>query len=453
MAEKLSDEVINCVRNAWKTLAESTQKDEETGELHWVDVEREGGFLKDVDALNAFMEPYLLAPASFVDPPLDAPAVQSHMERLLQGIQEPRKGDSGVSYRGFTSEPYPYFNMEVDLVDSAASVLRLIANYLRLVDVRAEVLPKEVPREFTRLMESATVNAVEFLLEAKVEDRKECRWQGIQRETDPPGKFANLFFTNVAALALHNVQTCEQMKRWIGSDRSEKVATALRKVPEWVAGLYDPGRMSFGLDPSKGTILPICVVYAVELIYKLSPKEINASHREICKNAVIAQAQLMKDTKAAAGLQVDFFHRIPAQTGRGDSAYDDRRYIGSFLSIFSLMKSAEPDIVEDEFVAACEALYQGVTDEWIDENTNMWDDGRPLICFSLDAMVGLVEYGLGGRVEELRVRGDVLRKAVVDALGDKEVVKLVTEKVMENIARRPEREMIRQLSRSSAKRP
>src|ERR1051326_8495711 len=157
----------------------------------------------------------------------------------------------------------------------------------------------------------------------------------------------------------------------------------------------------------------------------------------------------MTDLSKASALQRDFFHSLPMPTGPGSSStfYDDRRYIGAFLSLFALAKAEDPDIVDDEaFHQACEVLFKGVSDEWIDEPSNLWDDGRPLICFTQDALLGLVKYGLEGKEDTVTLGESDLRFAIRDTLKSEEVVEAIFNVLLAKARTRKDKELTGKIS-------
>ena len=84
MAERrLDKQTMDVVKKGWNSLLQRYQKDNQSGEFHWTDNEGDVGFLKDVDAMNALIEPFLLSPSSFVDPPLDLNEIAKRLEKLL----------------------------------------------------------------------------------------------------------------------------------------------------------------------------------------------------------------------------------------------------------------------------------------------------------------------------------------------------------------------------------
>ncbi len=76
--------------------------------------ESDYGLLKDVDAMNTLTSPYLLAPTSFVDPPLS----QDEIERQTLLLLEQFSRATYERFYGFAADPYPYVKIHVD--DSAA---------------------------------------------------------------------------------------------------------------------------------------------------------------------------------------------------------------------------------------------------------------------------------------------------------------------------------------------
>jgi hypothetical protein len=446
MAERqLDKQTKNVVQTAWNSLLQRYQKDSVTNEYHWTDNEGDVGFLKDVDALNALVEPFLLSPSSFVDPPLKLEELAARFENLLQQTHtetntEEGEGEILHSYLGFSAAPYPYIQLEIDFVDSAAAVLRLVCNVAKLFNVQKQTLPKPLEKRMT----SVAISAVDFLLNSRIEDRAGVRWSAFSKQVSTAGKYANLFFTNYAALALHNTLETPSVKNWIGQ-RREQIESALRKVITWVAAQYDPATNGFWMDESRTQIQTMGVLYALEVLYTITeslPEEL----RENSARALTAVVEKMTETAEASALQRDFFHSLPLPSGPGLTFYDDRRYIGAFLSLFTLAKERDPNIVGDAFIQAGNVLFLGVSDEWIDEPTRLWDDGRPLICFSQDALIGLVNYAVEGKVDTINLGEFDLRFAIRDTLKSDEVVDAIFTILLEKARNRKDKELSSKLN-------
>jgi hypothetical protein len=159
----------------------------------------------------------------------------------------------------------------------------------------------------------------------------------------------------------------------------------------------------------------------------------------------------MTELANASSLQRDFFHSLPLPSGPGITFYDDRKYIGAFLSLLTLAKAKDPNIVGDAFIQAGSVLFAGVSEEWIDEPTRLWDDGRPLICFSQDALLGLVNYFLEGKVDTVNLGEYDLRFAIRDTLKSDEVVDAVFNVLLEKARGRKERELSRTINAAGSK--
>lgn len=378
----------------WNGLLQRYQKDNLGDEYHWTDNEGDVGFLKDVDAMNALVEPFLLSPDSFVNPPLELEDVATRLETLLQKIHvlSEKVDENNLrkdSYVGFSAAPYPYFQVEVDFVDSAASVLRLLCNVDELFDRQQQLIPKSLEN----LMRRVTSLAVNFLLAARIEDDSGTRWSGFSTKVERAEQFANLFFTNCAALALHKALHSPRVKGWIAKEQKH-IESTLSKVTTWIALQYDSATNGFWMDEARTQTQTMGVLYALEVLYTIEDA-LPETLRENCAKALMAVVEKMTELAKASALQTDFFHTLPLPGGeQGAIFYDDRRYIGAFLSLFTLAKSRDRRISSDALVHARDVLFQGVSHEWIDEPSNLWDDGRPLICFSQDALLGLVNYTL-----------------------------------------------------------
>ena len=433
MAERrLDKQTMDVVKKGWNSLLQRYQKDNLSGEFHWTDNEGDVGFLKDVDAMNALIEPFLLSPSSFVDPPLDLNEIAKRLEKLLNEVRPYSNSDeennSAINgYRGFSAAPYPYIQLEIDFVDSASAVLRLLCNVAKLFSQ----LKQSIPAALEKRMANVAASAVNFLLEARLEDRSGVRWSGFSKQVDTAGKFANLFFTNCAALALHRSLDSPGVKNWIVPQR-EQVESTLRKVIQWVSKQYDPATNGFWMDEARTQTQTMGVLYALEVLYTVADA-LSEELRADCAKALTAVVEKMSDQPQASSLQRDFFHSLPLPTGPGITFYDDRKYIGGFLSLLTLARAKDANIMSDAFARAGDVLFSGVIEDWIDEPTSLWDDGRPLICFSQDAMVGLVNYALEGKVDTLNLTEFELRSAIIKMLKSDEVVDEVFNGLLEKI--------------------
>jgi len=134
MAERLDRPTMEVVRRAWSSILQSYKQDAGSDDCHFTDNEADTGFLKDIDAINALIEPFVLAPTSFVDPPLTLDNLEAMVRALLCQVKTRDEADKVTPnyYRGFSATPYTYFQAEIDFVDSAASVLRLNTNIVSL---------------------------------------------------------------------------------------------------------------------------------------------------------------------------------------------------------------------------------------------------------------------------------------------------------------------------------
>lgn len=450
MAERrLDKQTMDVVKRAWASLLQRYQKDSRSDEYHWTDNEGDVGFLKDVDAMNALLEPFLLSPSSFVDPPLKLEDVASRLEVLLQEIHSPPDsagGDKGRDlYLGFSAAPYPYIQLEIDFVDSASGVLRLLGNVAKLFTLQKQHIPTSLENRMTEV----TRLAVDYLLKARIEDRSGVRWSGFSKQVDTAGKFANLFFTNCAALALHNALDTPGVKNWVAQQR-EQIESVLSKVTNWVASQYDPATNGFWMDEARTQTQTMGVLYALEVLYTVA-ESLSEELRANCAKALTAVVEKMTELANASSLQRDFFHSLPLPSGPGITFYDDRKYIGAFLSLLTLAKAKDPNIVGDAFIQAGSVLFAGVSEEWIDEPTRLWDDGRPLICFSQDALLGLVNYFLEGKVDTVNLGEYDLRFAIRDTLKSDEVVDAVFNVLLEKARGRKERELSRTINAAGSK--
>lgn len=436
----LDEQTRKTILAAWDSLIARRQKDSGTNEQHWTDSEVDIGFLKDIDCMNALIEPFLLCPTAFVDPRLSMEEIEAELQRLLLQRESLARQHSDQGFRGFSAKPYPFVDVVVDYVDSAASLLRLVCNVVELFDFRKHTIGKELQER----AKTAVHAGVDFLLSAKVDDPQGVRWQAVEKITDPEGKFANLFFTNTASLSLRRVLTIPLVRKWLSDEQTRAADQALRHVVTWVKGQYDPGTKGFWMDADKTINQVVGVSYALELVYTLF-EQVPDDYRSICSEALRSALSRMLDVDKTAELQRDFFHLVPLAGVQSVAFYDDRRYIGSFLSLLVLAKSKQKEVVDDSFVKAGQILFQGVGGEWIDGPTRLWDDGRPLICYSLDAMVGLVRYSLEGDVGLISLRQGDLRIAIREALNSPELVDVLFDCLVDRVQRHSKAAMLEDL--------
>jgi hypothetical protein len=452
MPNKLDPATAEIVSSAWMSLIDRATKHEDDRPWDWTDHEQDIGYLKNVDALLALIEPYLLSPASFAQPGLPAKDIYTQAQRIFRRIDDPRsisgkdsksQSESDPEWSGFSSSPYPYIELqEVDYVDAAAGVLNLVCAVSDLAELEGKA-----PSELQDLLNSTAIRCVEFLLSARVDDRNGVRWQGIRKETEPPGKYATLFFTKLAALALHRVVENTRLGDVLGKKRVDTVHMLLPDVCKWVMAQYEPSRSTFYMDAGKTSSFPIGVLYALEILYTLK-KPIPEVWRPSCASALHEVTKKMSSVKEASALQMDIFHILPLPGMSGTASYDDRGYIGAFLSLFALAKEEDNEVVTDDFVSAGEMLLAGVGDEWIDDPSHLWDDGRPLICYTRDAMLGLVNHALEGFVPKLTLREDEIRLAIREALASSEVVEAVMNTVLLKAQTRVEKSALQGLART-----
>jgi hypothetical protein len=444
---RLDQETQKVVEKAWKSLLHRFREEQPGG--HWTDGEADTGFLKDVDALNALVEPFLMAPSSFADPPLGLVQLAKHLEGLLTNINtessptvDGQDDRHDQVYRGFSASPYPYVQFEIDFVDSASSVLRLICNSVQLFADQKQ----KIPPELEKLLNSVGSTAVDFLLVSCIEDRSGARWPGFMRDAEPGGRkpaegqFTNLFFTNFASLSLHKALNTPGMEKSLGAGRSEKIKALLPKVTAWVAKQYDPGTNNYWMDEGRTSGPVMGVLYALEVLYTFGGS-LTEELRQNAANALAAIMSKMSSTTRASELQTDFFHALPFPGAAGTVSYDDRRYIGAFLGLLALAKKKDGSVVTEDFIRAGDSLFRGVADDWIDDPTNLWDDGRPLICYTLDALVGLIRFVLYGRVDTVNLRENELRAALRDVLASTEVVEAVFSSLVQKARSRKDDEL------------
>jgi hypothetical protein len=434
MPPKLDQDTVGLVTRAWRRLIERAQGRPGPSVWNWTDHEQETGFLKNIDALSALLDPFLLSPASFPDLPLPLPELIDQATALFGSLQPfTPAGDGAAPERnagpvGFSASPYPYVDIEgVDYVDSAASVLHLACGLLDATGITRYKLSDEkekVIRETISL-------SVSFLLESRIEDKNGVRWLGIKPTADSHARYANLFFTRLAALALHRVVESNASSASLDSTQIELVHGILPMVCKWIMGQFDRTKHIFWMDATRALGQPIATLYALEVMYAVQENVEDSVWGDDCRMAMAEITQRMQTVSDAAALQMDVFHTLPLPGLNGGTAfYDDRGYVGAFLTLFALAKSVDSEIITDSFQRASEELARGVAEEWIDEPSGLWDDGRPLICYTRDALVGLVQHGIRGVRPRIILRESDIRSAIRDALTSNDVMDAVSNAVL-----------------------
>lgn len=435
MATKLDPKTTTTVIAAWKSLVSRAKPTPDSEIMDWSDHEQETGFLKNIDALTALVDPFLLSPTSFIEPTLPAATIYRQAELLFDTLDSSysstRKREN-IPFAGFSAAPYPYVDVAgVDYVDSAAAVLNLACAIADLAEVR-----RESSYDAEEAVQRAASSATTFLLDSKIEDKQGVRWLGIRSTADNHSKYANLFFTKLAAISLHRAVNNRRISTKFPPQQIEQIHNIIPAVCKWTMGQFDDRNHFFWMDVSRAMGQPIATLYALEIMYTIMDELVESAWREDCAKALHSLVQRMPSVKDAAALQMDVFHTLPLPGLAGGTAfYDDRGYVGAILSLLATAKSVDPELVTDQFVRAGEELFRGVSDEWIDEPTDLWDDGRPLICYSRDALIGVVRHALEGVVPRLLLREDEIRAAVRDALVSSDVIDAVSAAVLEKARR------------------
>jgi hypothetical protein len=386
----LDQQTRSIVHRAWTALMQMRRPGFARETLSWCDSERDVGFLKDVDGFNTLLEPFLLAPDSLRDLPISDIALEKELSGLLARFE----GGPVLGESLFSSRPYPYVDIPEDFVDSAAATLTLVCNFLRFVKSQKRTVPSHLEDELKKV----ALAGAEFLLESRVEDQSGIRWQAISSKTDPPGKYGNLFFTSIAAQALDLLLETNSVHQWIKNTSLREIERISWDVPLWICKQYDPATRQFWIDASRSLNHVVGTIYALKV---LLPKAAGSpTIREICRESLEQACSKMTDVQKASALQTDFYHSIPLRDWQSVMFYDDRLYIGSFLSVLAITSDHVPELLTSDCLRAGKVLYQGVCHEWVDEVSGLWDDGRPLICFTHDALVGIVSYATHFKVEQ-----------------------------------------------------
>jgi len=431
-------------RFTWSKLLELYQTDQ-TGndELkHWMDNEVEFGAFKDVEALLGFTEPFLYARTSFNRPGIEPDVLFSCLSNIYDYIENTKKAanpDKNDQFMGFDSEPYPRAkNIWVDYIDGAANVLLLsldvleISNFMSVRNNGGDwALSKELKRKMTRIVESA----LKVLMDSVINDQLGARWAAVSGKVGSRNqidirnldRYSNLVSTFYAFRALKRLTENQIIaNEFRGAvNMIGQVRTILPKVIFWVNSLYDRNLGSYWLSNSRDSSPMIGSLYALEIIY--TPYRNNLENNsEVLNNANMVIRRLLQSfqnlDEASSRFQVDVsypYPRIENGKVRGTESYDERRYIGAYLGIMALAKEEDPIIIEAEaekFQKVTSQLASALRSDWIDQATSIWDDGRPLVYYAVDAMLGLLQFYFSGEISTISIREDILRIKIKEYL-------------------------------------
>ena len=427
MAGSVDKRTSTVVRDAWESLVSSR----ESG--HWLDAESDRGFLKDVEAHLALVEPFLMAVRDFVDPPLAVPDLVESVIETLQTVRTVER-DTAIkpgSFNGFSASPYPYVPLDVDYVDSAAAVLDLCRLTLELSAACRHPL---VDSHRVRL-EQVGQTALRFLVASRIEDNEGCRWAAV---FDVEGaRLANMFHTRYAFRAINHALRCEALVAAIDEPARREAKAVLPLVARWTIGQFDRQRAMFYYDADRASMPAIAGIHALDILY--SSEDPSDEQLKYCRAAVAQFLSRCSSLDDAQRMQIDVFARYRLPSLAQAAAYDDRGYVGDLLSVLAKAKQADPEVLSPEFIGAAELLFEALRSEWIDGPTKMWDDGRPLICYTHQALVALVNHSLYGSVEEVTLREDELRAAVRDALDQSNLVDEIVQQIVSQTRARQSR--------------
>lgn len=451
----LDRRISETLTSAWTRLL-AVRTESQDGRPRWIDYERETGLMKDIDAVNCFLEPYLLNPSLVPKPPIEETELQTTIESLLHERDQMRNrlaksaGDKAVESNFFGFYPVPYIQNDIpmDYVDCAGDFLTLACNALDFFSSTR----KELSKSLLGLLKATVKDGVEYLALSAIKDMNGVRWAlGRLTKSGKANEYANLFSTYWAAQGLSRVVRLEPKWKVVDSEALAGAGELLSLIPRWLESQYDTSSRRFWLDEGRSQSVPLAAIYAVRLAL-LCQNPLADGMKDVC-NAALHEILDGKETTEQIGtLQDDFSYRFPNPYGPGSFFYDDRSYIGSLLSIIAEMTSKYPDMVDDELAHAGDRVLEGLssTDDWRDES-GLWDVGRPLICWTREALVGLVSYGLSGQTSPLILRETDFRMAISDALKSRFVIDAIIEEV-KNKQRLTERQSDRDRLRSASTR-
>jgi hypothetical protein len=421
-------------RFTWSKLLE-LYKPCDDGLKHWVDNEVEFGTFKDVEALLGFTEPFLYARTSFNRPGIEPDVLFSCLSNIYDYIENTKNAanhDYNDQFMGFDSEPYPRAKkVWVDYIDGAANVLLLSLDVLEISNFMSEKndggdwdLPEELKRKMTKIVESA----FNVLMDSVISDQLGARWAAVSQKVGSKYKigmetldrYSNLVSTFYAFRALQRLTenpTLASKFRGI-ANRIKQIEPILSKVIFWVNSLYNKDLKSYSLTNSRDSFPMISSLYALEMIYT-HHRNNRENNSEVLNNANIVLKTLLQSfqdlDEASSRFQVDVsypYPRIEYGKVKSTESYDERRYIGAYLGIMALAKEVDPNVIEgkaEKYQKVTSELVSALRSDWIDQGYSIWDDGRPLVYFAVDAMLGLLRFYSSGKIFEITIREDILR--------------------------------------------
>ena len=460
LESKLESKYIGIISDAWRGMRQSCYKErpknakpcgenKETVFRSFKDYEYEFGLLKDVDALNALIEPYLMAKTEFVDPPFEFSEYQQVLTQILNEIKcirrdynSEEKAATGIDkYLGFSASPYPFQDSDYDYVDSASGILRLMCNALQLAEFEHTFnRDRKFLDDLKQPIIDTALEAIDFLISSAIMDGKGARWTNLDVNkirgelSEGYKETANLFFTRYASLALLKAINTDKLSDEIGIEKRETIKRLLQQVLRWTVDQADPQAPYFWMDNARRLNSPVfSSMYATEIIYSLSGEKVNQNTQQRCLASLKYVIKDVKNINDMSTKQTDFYYTVPDPFSKRMILYNDRGYVGGFLSTLTMIKTKSPEVFDAEFENVGKIVLDGLTSEWIDEPTKMWDDGYPFICDTLEAMIGIISYVKGGIIKNLVIKETVLGTMIQEALASKDVVDQIVSQIIKRI--------------------
>jgi hypothetical protein len=458
---KIGSEYIKTINEAWRGMKQSfyverpkgskpCKENNETVYKSFKDFENEFALLKDVDALTTLIEPFLLARSDFFDPPLELleykqllTQILNERKCLMREYDSEEKAKIGTDkYLGFSASPYPFQDSDYDYVDSAAGILRLMCNALGLAEYGQSVSKdRTYLSDLSEDIISTALESVDFLISSAIEDSKGARWtsmnvNNIEGEIATAYReSANLFFTRYASLALLKAINTEKLADRIGAEKRDIIKRLLQQVLRWTDGQADVQSPYFWMDDARRMNSPVfSSMYATEIIYSLSGSQVNSNTQKHCLDSLKYIFKDVRNVNDMATKQSDIYYTVPDPFSKRMILYNDRGYVGGFLTTLTLIKKQTPEAFDAELERVGKVvLDEGLVDDWIDEPTKMWDDGYPFICDTFEAMLGIINYAKGGIIKSYSIRETMLGAIIQEALTSREVVDQIVSQIVKRI--------------------
>ncbi len=397
---ELSPNAIREIRNTWEIFLENSKQDND-GFKHWHDADEEQGIYKDIDALNALLESFLVAKTDFNTPPLGASILFEYAGKIFSVLNKQR--DSNQRYEIFDSEPYPSTKgLKSGYTDAASNVLLLATNILETSAFMSGSDENwKIEESLLKDIKKVSSLAISCLKESAIQDERGVRWGVTKLEADKI-MYANIVSTWYAFFSLKRVfKSDESIKNSLGLSQRDlsDVRELLRDVPSWVYSLYHPMSENFWISEARDRMPPSGSMYALDIIYsildddEISP-QVNSSQQVKANCRKVLEQLLEKVLDNPQTLQTDWRIEYPFPGIKTVVLYDERRYIAGLLDTIANAIDRDKGFqeeYEDLVEEASARLWEWVKSR-MDKETAMWEANRPVVSYTRDVLIGYLSY-------------------------------------------------------------